>query len=69
MFLMHSLQFSQIRSLEAIHKQFEEFPGAFMKALHVSPTNRLRFFPLYLRNSFILCISLYFNIFLSSFRL
>ncbi|KAF2612757.1 hypothetical protein F2Q70_00009707 [Brassica cretica] len=31
----------EIRSLEAIHKQFEEFPGAFMKALHVPVTNRL----------------------------
>ncbi|CAN6981822.1 unnamed protein product [Brassica oleracea var. botrytis] len=31
----------EIRSLEAIHKQFEEFPGAFMKALHVPITNRL----------------------------
>ncbi|KAL0675816.1 hypothetical protein Bca4012_003797 [Brassica carinata] len=30
----------EIRSLEAIHKQFEEFPGAFMKALHVPVTNR-----------------------------
>ncbi|KAL0708435.1 hypothetical protein Bca4012_074861 [Brassica carinata] len=30
----------EIRSLEAIHKQFEEFPGAFMKALHVPITNR-----------------------------
>ncbi|KAH0891023.1 hypothetical protein HID58_053452, partial [Brassica napus] len=31
----------EIRSLEAIHKQFEEFPGAFIKALHVPVTNRL----------------------------
>uniref|UniRef100_A0A0D3BA47 1,3-beta-glucan synthase n=1 Tax=Brassica oleracea var. oleracea TaxID=109376 RepID=A0A0D3BA47_BRAOL len=30
----------EIRSLEAIHKQFEEFPGAFIKALHVPVTNR-----------------------------
>ncbi|CAG7878192.1 hypothetical protein BRARA_E03232 [Brassica rapa] len=30
----------EIRSLEAIHKQFEEFPGAFMRALHVPITNR-----------------------------
>ncbi|KAL0699345.1 hypothetical protein Bca4012_055467 [Brassica carinata] len=30
----------EIRSLKAIHKQFEEFPGAFMKALHVPVTNR-----------------------------
>ncbi|KAL0799437.1 hypothetical protein Bca101_054612 [Brassica carinata] len=29
----------EIRSLKAIHKQFEEFPGAFMKALHVPVTN------------------------------
>jgi callose synthase len=37
---MLSLQFAQIRSLEAIHKLFEEFPGAFMRALHVPLTNR-----------------------------
>jgi callose synthase len=30
----------EIRSLEAIHKLFEEFPGAFMRALHVPLTNR-----------------------------
>ncbi|KAJ0249614.1 Callose synthase 9 [Hirschfeldia incana] len=30
----------EIRSLKAIRKQFEEFPGAFMKALHVPVTSR-----------------------------
>ncbi|KAJ4898380.1 Callose synthase 9 [Raphanus sativus] len=35
----------EIRSLKAIHKQFEEFPGAFMKSLHVPVTNRLGSFP------------------------
>ncbi|KAG2272664.1 hypothetical protein Bca52824_067219 [Brassica carinata] len=36
----------EIRSLEAIHKQFEEFPGAFMRALHVPITNQLNSFQL-----------------------
>ncbi|KAH0944092.1 hypothetical protein HID58_003729 [Brassica napus] len=35
-----ALPFSQIRSLEEIHKQFKKFPGAFMRALHVPITNR-----------------------------
>ncbi|KAF3599981.1 hypothetical protein F2Q69_00039040 [Brassica cretica] len=35
-----ALPFSQIRSLEEIHKQFNKFPGAFMRALHVPITDR-----------------------------
>ncbi|KAM7273838.1 hypothetical protein ACFE04_028502 [Oxalis oulophora] len=30
----------EIRSLESVHKQFEQFPGAFMKTLHIPLTNR-----------------------------
>lgn len=34
----------QIRSLEALHKLFEQFPGAFMNNLHVPLPNRLSLF-------------------------
>ncbi|CAK9328067.1 unnamed protein product [Citrullus colocynthis] len=36
-------QLGKIRSLEAIHKLFEQFPGAFMDTLHVPLQDRLRF--------------------------
>ena len=39
-FFCHDLQ---IRSLEALHKLFEQFPGAFMDTLHVPIHNRLNF--------------------------
>jgi hypothetical protein len=42
-FFCHDLQ---IRSLEALHKLFEQFPGAFVDTLHVPIHNRLNFNPL-----------------------
>jgi hypothetical protein len=42
-FFCHDLQ---IRSLEALQKLFEQFPGAFVDTLHVPIHNRLNFNPL-----------------------